>query len=97
MNASDAKLDQEQLAALSRRLHVPVRQLLIAAARLAQAEPQLAKDPAFRARVLREAKHASAAAAESAALLLTPLSDYAINELDSLFAGIWPADSRRDG
>jgi hypothetical protein len=86
--------DTAQLAALSHRLGIPARQLLIAAMRLAQAEPERAADPAYRKRVLLEASQENAAAEASARLLLTPLSDYAIDEVDRLFAGIWPETAR---
>lgn len=97
MNAPSGTLDGAQLAALSRRLGMSARQLLIAAARLAQA-PERAADPAYRERVLRDARDESPAAEEAARLLLTPVPDYAINELERLFAGIWPGSSpRQDG
>lgn len=90
MSASAERFDDKQLSALALRLGIPARQLLIAAARLAQAEPARAHDPVFRERVLREARNGSPSAEIAARLLLTPLSDYAIGELDGLFAEIWP-------
>ena len=90
MNASGNAFDEQQISELARRLDIPARQLLIAAARLAQADPAQANDPAFRERVLRDAKNESPGAELAARLMLTPLSDYAIGELDGLFAEIWP-------
>ncbi len=91
-------LDTERLAALSRRLGVSARQLLVAAARLADAGPAIADDPAYRERVLRDARNESEAAEGAARLLLTPFADYAINEVDRLFATIWPELTReREG
>jgi hypothetical protein len=92
---STATLDTERLAELSRRLGIPARQLLVAAARLAEANPELANDPAYRQRVLQDARNESADAEAAAQLLLTPIPDYAINELDRLFASIWPDSARR--
>jgi hypothetical protein len=92
MSASDAPFDEARLAALSRRLGIPARQLLIAAARLAES-PERAADPAFRERVLSDARDRSRSADASARLLLTPVPDYAINELDRLFETIWPGAS----
>lgn len=96
MSTATATLDAERrLKDLSRRLGIPARQLLVAAARLAEAKPELANDPAFRHRVLREARNASAEAEAAAHLLLTPIADYATNEVDRLFASIWPEQMRR--
>jgi hypothetical protein len=83
--------DDAKIAALSRRLGIPARQLLIAAARLAEA-PERARDPAFRARIVADARTCNADAEHSARRLLTPLPDYALDEVDRLFAGIWPHD-----
>ena len=94
MNAPSGTLDEAALAALSRRLGISARQLLIAAARLAQA-PERAADTEYRERVLRDAREESAAAESAARLLLTPVQDYAINEIERLFAGIWPGSSPR--
>lgn len=95
MSAPDAPFDAPRLAALSQRLGIPARQLLIAAARLAE-QPERASNPAFRERVLRDARDRSRSAEASASLLLTPVPDYAIDELDRLFATIWPASSPQD-
>jgi hypothetical protein len=93
MSASDATLDPMRLAALSRRLGIPARQLVVAAARLA-AHPDRVADRAYRESVLRDA---SAAADTAARLVLTPIPDYSINELETLFASIWPGSApRRD-
>jgi hypothetical protein len=92
MSAPDARIDAPRLAALSRRLGIPARELLIAAARLAE-HPERAGDPAFRERVLRDAHDRSRPAEASARLLLTPVPDYAIDELDRLFETIWPGSS----
>jgi hypothetical protein len=97
MSTMAAPVDAQQLAALSDRLGIPARQLLIAAARLAEAEPQFRDDPDYLRRVLDDAKHADAAAQSSAQLLLTPIADYAINDLDRLFAGIWPETGAKQG
>ncbi len=94
MSAPDARIDAPRLAALSLRTGIPARQLLIAAARLAE-QPERASDPEFRERVLREARDRSRSAEASARLLLTPVPDYAIDELDRLFETIWPGSSRR--
>ena len=97
MNVPSGTLDEAQLASLSQRLGIPARQLLIAAARLAE-NPDRAADPAYRDRVLRDAREESPAAESAARLLLTPVPDYAINEVERLFAGIWPGSSaRQDG
>jgi hypothetical protein len=95
VNAALDDFDEPQLSELAQRLGIPARQLLIAAARLAQADPAQASDPAFRERVLRDARNESPSAELSARLLLTPLSDYAIGELDGLFAEIWPEARQR--
>jgi len=97
MSTMAAAVDASQLAALSERLGIPARQLLIAAARLAEAEPQRRNDPAYLRRVLDDAKHADAAAQSSAELLLTPIAEYAINDLDRLFASIWPETGAKQG
>jgi hypothetical protein len=91
----DATFDATQLAALSRRLGIPARQLLIAAARLANADAKLASDPAYRDSVLRDARNRSESAEAAARLMLTPLPDYALNEVDRLFASIWPETASR--
>jgi len=93
MSAPAARIDAPRLAALSRRLGIPARQLLVAAARLAE-QPDRAGDPEFRERVLRDARSRSRPAEASARLLLTPVPDYAIDELDRLFETIWPGSSR---
>jgi hypothetical protein len=97
MSTMAAPVDAQQLAALSERLGIPARQLLIAAARLAEAEPHLRNDPDYLRRVLDDAKHADAAAQTSAQLLLTPIADYSINDMDRLFATIWPESGAKQG
>lgn len=92
MSAPDAAFDAPRLAALSRRLGIPARQLLIAAARLAE-HPERASDAAFRETILRDARDRSRSAEAAAQLLLTPVSDFAIDELDRLFETIWPGAS----
>ena len=94
MSAPEALIDTPRLAALSRRLGIPARQLLIAATRLAE-QPERASDPEFQERVLRDARERSRSAEASARLLLTPVPDYAINEVERLFESIWPGSSRR--
>jgi hypothetical protein len=95
MSLPDATLDDARLAALSRRLGIPVRQLLIAAARLAEADPKLANDPEYRQSVLQDARNERPSADAAAQLLLTPMPDYALNEVDRLFASIWPDSANR--
>ena len=97
MSTMAAAVDASQLAALSERLGIPARQLLIAAARLAEAEPQRRNDPDYLRRVIDDAKHADAAAQSSVELLLTPIAEYAINDLDRLFASIWPETGAKQG
>ena len=97
MSSMAAAVDASQLAALSERLGIPAHQLLIAAARLAEAEPQRRNDPDYLRRVLDDAKQADAAAQSSAQLLLTPIAEYAINDLDRLFASIWPETGAKQG
>lgn len=92
MSEPDARIDAARLAALSRRLGIPARQLLIAAARIADRRERAA-DPEFRERVLSDARGHSRPADASARLLLTPVPDYAIDELDRLFETIWPGSS----
>ena len=89
MTARAPAFDDARLAALSRRLGIPARRLLIAAARLAEAGDRRI-DPALRAQLLADARAGNADAERSARRLLTPLPDYAIDEVDRLFAGIWP-------
>ena len=97
MNAPSGTLDETQLAALSQRLGISARQLLIAAARLAE-DPDRAGDPAYLNRVLQDARAESPPAESAARLLLTPMPEYAINEVERLFAGIWPGSAaRQDG
>lgn len=96
MNAPTGTLDEAQLAALSQRLGISARQLLIAAARLAE-DPDRAGDPAYLNRVLQDARAESPPAESAARLLLTPVPDYAINEVERLFAGIWPGSAARQG
>ena len=96
MSAPDARIDAPRLAALSRRGGIPARQLLIAAARIAN-RPACAADAEFRERVLRDARKRSRSAGASARLLLTPVEDYAIDELDRLFETIWPGSSPQRG
>ena len=95
MSQPDATLDDARLSALSSRLGIPARQLLIAAARLAAVDPRVASDPAYRQRVLLDAQNESPSAEAAARLLLTPMPDYAINEVDRLFASIWPNSANR--
>ena len=96
MSGTEARIDAPRLAALSRRLGIPARQLLIAAARLAE-NPERSADPAFRETVLRDARDRSRPADASARLLLTPVPDVAIDELDRLFETIWPGSApKRD-
>jgi hypothetical protein len=90
MSTPVGTIGEARLAALAGRLGVSARQLLIAAARIADAEPACANDPAFVRRVLEDARNDSTAAEAAARLLLTPVADYSINELDRLFAGLWP-------
>lgn len=90
MSTAPGTIDEARLAALAGRLRVSARQLLIAAARIAQADPARASDPVFMRRVLEDARNDSAAAETAARLLLTPVADYSINELDRLFAALWP-------
>jgi hypothetical protein len=96
VSEESATLDEERLAALSRRLGIPARRLLVAAARLAEAGTARASDPAFRNRILAEARRGDSAAAETAAnLLLTPVADFSTNEIERLFATIWPETAHR--
>jgi hypothetical protein len=94
MIAPDATFDEARFAALAERLGIPARQLLIAAARLAESGIDVA-DSACVDRLLEDARNGSAAADEAARLLLTPIGDYAINEVQVLFAGIWPGSAER--
>ena len=95
MSMPGADIDAKRLGDLAARLGVSPRQLVIAAARLA-ADPGRADDPAFRARVLSDARDASPAAEASARVLLAPLETFAVDEVDRLFAEIWPADAARN-
>jgi hypothetical protein len=95
MSVSGADIDAKRLGDLAARLGVPARQLVIAAARLA-ADPGRAADPAFRARVLADARAAVPSAEASARVLLAPLETFAVDEVDRLFAEIWPADAARN-
>jgi hypothetical protein len=97
MSGAAAQIDSAQLAALSERLGIAPRRLLIAAARLAQAEPQRKNDPAFLREVLEDARDDDAVTESAARLLLTPIADYAINDLDRLFASLWPDVGERQG
>ena len=95
MSEESAALDSERLAALSRRLGIPARKLLVAAARLAAADAAQVADPAFRARVIADAREGGSEAADTAAnLLLTPVADFSTNEVERLFAGLWPETAR---
>jgi hypothetical protein len=94
VSVPSAEFDAERLADLASRLGVSPRQLVIAAARLA-ADPGRAADPAFVARVLADARGASPAAEASARVLLSPLETFAIDEIDRLFAQLWPANAPR--
>jgi len=96
MSRVDATIDEARLAALAGRLGVQARQLLTAAARLAQADPARAADPSFRQRVLDDARNESAAAEHAARLMLTPIAQYSVNELDRLFASLWPETAGLD-
>jgi hypothetical protein len=93
--SDDGAIDAAQLGRLSQRLGIPARRLLVAAARLAEAGPERAADASFRRRVLEDARRGSPAADATACLMLTPVADYAINEVDRLFAGIWPETAAR--
>ena len=96
MSDESAAIDRERLEALSRRLGISGRKLLVAAARLAEASAEQAADPAFRARVLADARDGGSAAAKTAEnLLLTPIADFSTNEVERLFASLWPETARR--
>lgn len=90
MNTASGTIDEARLAELSRRLGIPARQLLIAAARMADSGADRLADPKFRRVILDDARNASPAAESAARLLLTPVASYAIDEVDRLFASIWP-------
>jgi len=96
VSEESAAIDPERLDALSRRLGIPARTLLVAAARLAEAGAEQAADPAFIARVLADAREGSGAAGKTAEnLLLTPVADFSTNEVERLFASLWPETARR--
>jgi hypothetical protein len=95
MSVPGAGIDAKRLGELAARLGVAPRQLLIAAARLA-ADPERAGDPAFRERVLADARAAIPAAEAAARVLLAPLETFAVEEVERLFAQIWPANARND-
>jgi hypothetical protein len=96
VSEESATLDRARLDALSRRLGISARRLLLAAARLAEASAEQKADPAFRARVLADARGGGSAAAQTAEnLLLTPVADFSTNEVERLFASLWPENARR--
>jgi len=96
VSEESAAIDRERLDALSRRLGISARKLLVAAARLAEASAAQAADPAFRARVLADARAGGSAAAKTAQdLLQTPVADFSTNEVERLFESLWPGTARR--
>lgn len=97
MSGIAAPIDTAELAALSERLGIPARQLLIAAARLAELDAGLQRDPAFVQSVLDDARRHDASAHACAQMLLTPPAGYAIDDLDRLFATIWPSAGATPG
>ncbi len=82
--------DTERLGALARRLRVTPRQLIVAAARCAGDDEIASAD---RQRILEQARAPTAAARQSAALLLTPPAHFAQDELASAIASVFPASA----
>ncbi|MGH8172692.1 MAG: hypothetical protein ACREPX_06070 [Rhodanobacteraceae bacterium] len=97
MSGMPAPIDASELAALSEGLGISARQLLIAGARLAEMDAAQRNDPECLLRVLDDAKRGDADANASAQMLLTPIAGYAIDDLDRLFATIWPASGAKQG
>lgn len=83
--------DAQRFSALATALDTPPRHLLVAAARLARGDAMA--DPAHRAQAVADARGALGAAEGVAALLLTPIASFAMDELDRALANLWPARS----
>lgn len=80
-------VDAQALAALGRRLGRSPRQVLVAAARLAQATRA---DGATSREILAAVDFSAHAGAQVAALLLTPIASFALDETDAALASLWP-------
>ncbi len=87
--------DAQRFSVLAAALDTPPRHLLVAAARLARDGAIV--DPAHRARVVADARGGLGAAEGVAALLLTPIASFAMDELDRALANPWPARSDLGG
>lgn len=85
MNAFDAR----RIETLARASGVSTRQWLIAAAQLAR--DGACAHPARHRRILAAARVPTCAAEQAAALLLTPIAGFALDETDRALALLWPA------
>lgn len=83
--------DAQRFSALAAALCTPPRHLLVAAARLARDGAMV--DPVHRSLAVADARGALGAAEGVAALLLTPIASFAMDEVDRALANLWPARS----
>lgn len=79
--------DAARLAALSRNLRVAPRHLLVLLAQRVHAQ---ALDAPLSPTALAAARAPVAAAESAAALLLTPIAAFALDETDHALAAVWP-------
>lgn len=83
--------DAQRFSALAAAFGTSPRHLLVAVARLARDGAMV--DPARRTRAVADARSELGAAEGVAALLLTPIASFAMDELDRALANLWPARS----
>ena len=91
-------LDAPRIDALARALDLSPRQLLVAALQLASADVADGTNEDERCRQAIARVRAAPQAAEAvAALLLTPITSFAQDDIDRALATLWPAPTRAEG
>jgi hypothetical protein len=86
--------DTARLRSLAQALHLPPRQLLVAVLRLARDGES--KDAGRYRRLLLAARAPMAIAESVATLLMTPVTSFAQDDLDSALTSVWPTPRAMD-